>query len=372
LKTCFKRKENMMRSNLKFYGCLMFFLMVSFSLFSGCNEPAPLQSKWADKDIVIDANDDEWKDINQYNDEKTKTTIGVLNDESNVYMCLTTSDLEILNSFIKSGFIIWLNGTGAKDKQLGIRFPVVEQAGSGGKGAPGGPGANGGPGGPGGPGEQGGSSVDVSQLKILTSEKDKGTLFKVDELAKKGVSARIAMRDAKLVYELKMPLNKTEVTPYAVEPSAAHNIGAGFMIYSTAKKSASGISGFGGGIDMSGSSSGGGGGGPGGGGGGPGGGGGGMDSRDSSFSTRDVSEMNNIYNFFGMNDDDLSNAGNDNVSIINAQGPGGGGGGPGGGGPGGGGGGDMGGGSDMGGSMGSPAATQTKLEVWFNITLATK
>jgi hypothetical protein len=358
----------MMRSNLKICSCLMFFLVASFSLFSGCNEPAPLQSKWADKDVVIDANDDEWQGIKQYYDEKTKTSISVSNDESNVYMCLSTADIDIQNAFVKSGFIVWFNGKGSKDKELGIRFPIVEQAGRGGEGgAPGGGGAKGGP--PGGGGAQGGNSVSVAELKVLTSEKDKGTTLKVEEASKMGISARIANPGDRLIYELKMPLKKTEVTPYAAAPSAANNVGVGFMIYSTAKKSASGISGFGGGIDMSGSSSGGGGGGPGGGGGGPGGGGGGMDSRDNAFSVRDISDMSSIYSFFSMSDDDLSSASNDNVSIISAQGPGGGGGG-GGGGMGGGGGGMGGGGGSTGGA--APAASQSKLEVWFNVSLAIK
>jgi hypothetical protein len=345
----------------------MLFLVACLSLFSGCNEPAPLQSKWIDKDIVIDANDDEWQGVQQYSDEKTKTSISVCNDESNVYMCLSTADFDVMNAFIKSGFIVWFNGKGSKDKELGIRFPVVEQANEKEKSAPGAPGGQGAPGGPGGPN---GGAVSLASLKVLTAEKDKGTEFKLEEASKMGISARIANRNNKLIYELKMPLKKTGATPVAVIPSATNNIGVGFMIYSTGRKSASGISGFGGGIDMSGSSGGGGGGGGGMGGGPPGGGGGGMDSRDSSFSVRDVNSMSNVFNFFS--DDNASDTTNDNVSIISAQGP------PGGGGGGGGGGGMGGGGGDMGGDMGGGAApaggaaAQTKLEVWFNVTLATK
>jgi hypothetical protein len=351
----------MMRSNKKLRDYLTLFLIALFVLLSGCNEPINMQSKWRDKDVVINANDDEWQDVNQYTDEKTQTTIGICNDESNVYMCLTTSDIDIENAIIKSGFIVWVNGKGTNDKELGIRFPVVEQAAPGGKGAPGGPGG------------PGGGAVSVTDLMILTSEKDKGTTFKVDEAAKMGLSARIANQNGKFVYELKMPLKKTERMPYAAVASATNNIGVGFMIYGTKKRSATGISGFGGGIsDMSGGSSGGGGG-PGGGGGGPGGGGGGMDSRDSGFSTRDISSMSNIFSLSSIKDDDFSTTNNNNVSVINAQGPppsgGGGGGGMGGGGMSSGD--DMGGGGG-GGGMGGATASQAKLEVWLNVTLATK
>jgi hypothetical protein len=358
----------MMRSTKKIYGFLIFFLVASFAFLSGCNEPTSLQSKWRDKDIVVDANDDEWQDIKQYYDEKTKTSISICNDEYNIYMCLTTTDIEIMKELIKSGFIIWFNGKGTNDKEFGIRYPVVEQAGEGGQGAPGGRGGQGAPGG------QSGNSVSVAELKLLTSEKDKGTTFKLEDAAKMGIFARIANPNDKLIYEIKIPLNKTQQTPYAAVASATHNLGVGFMFYGTKKRSASGISGFGGGIDMSGSgSSGGGGGGPGGGGGGPGGGGGGMDSRDNGFSTRDVSSMSNVFSFFNSNDETVTEN-NNNVSVINAQGgPGGGGGGPGGGGGGGSmGGGDMGGGGSSGMGGGMAASSQTKLEVWFNVTLANK
>ena len=338
-----------MNLNKKLCGYWVLLLLASIILLNGC-KTADLMSKWRDKDIVIDASDSEWQDARQYYDAKTQTSIGIYNDDDNLYMCMTTSDAEILTAFIRQGFIVWFNNKGSKAKELGVRFPIIDQAG------PGGPAGQGAP--------PGGDSISVAELKILTSAKDEGKMLKIAEAAQLGVSARINIVNNKLIYELKMPLKKTDKTPYAAVPSATNNLGVGFMLYSKATRSASGISGFGGaGGDMSSGSGGGGGGG---------GGGRGMDSRDGGFSVRDVSSMSNIFSFFSMSDDDISSMSDDDVSVINAQ--------PGGGAPPGGGGGmggggmggddDMG-GDDMGGSMGG-AQSQTRLEVWFNLLLATK
>lgn len=357
-----------MNLNKKFYRYGVFLLLASFLLLSGC-KAVEITSKWRDKDITVDAIDNEWQD-KQYYDEKTQTSIGICNDNDYLYMCLSTKDTDIQAAVVQQGFIVWLNGKGTKAKQLGIRFPLIEEREEGGQGAP--PGGEGGsaPGGQGAPPGQGGpgggsQQVSLAELKILTSKKDEGTTFTRDDAEEMGIFTSMRNLNNELVYELKVPLKKTAQTPYAVMPSELNIVGVGFMIYSTTTRSASGISGFGG--SMSDMSSGGMGGGGGGMGGGMGGGGGGFDmTSDSSFNIKDNSGMNNIYSFFGISDDDASDLSNDDVSIINAQ-PGGGGG------MGGGmGGGDMGGGmGDMGGGMGG-TTSQTKLEVWCKVTLATR
>jgi hypothetical protein len=340
-------------------------LFASFILLIGCQVPE-IASKWRDKDIIIDASDDEWQGAMQYYDEKTDTGIGVSNDDTDLYLCLTTSDLEIQTDVVSKGFMVWFNGKGSKAKELGIRFPVIEQTGPGGRGGapPGGEGGRGGQGGPG--GGPAGASASLEELKILTSKKDEGTTCKVSEAAQMGVAAWMTIRDNRFVYELKIPLHKTDSTPYAVMPSATNYVGVGFMVYGTTSSSTSGISGFGG--STGGISSGGGMGG-GGMGGGRGGGGGFDMSSDRGFSIRDASGMTNIFEFFSTGDNDVFDTNHDDVFVINAQG----GGPPPGGGMGGGGmgGGDMGGGDMGGGDMGGGMPSQPQsFEVWTKIKLA--
>lgn len=83
-------------------------ILLSFLVFlTGCNEPS-LQSKWRDRDIVIDGSDEEWSDCKLYTDKETGTTIGVYNDKDHVYICMATSDQKVIEQFIKDGFLITL------------------------------------------------------------------------------------------------------------------------------------------------------------------------------------------------------------------------------------------------------------------------
>jgi hypothetical protein len=226
--------------NKRFCGYWVLFLSASFFLLNGC-QGAGVASKWLDKDIVIDARDNEWQDCIQYS--RDGSTIGIYNDESYVYMCFTTTNEHIQTELTRQGFIVWFNQAGSKKKELGIRYPVIDKSTPGGPpGGQGKPGSQGAP--PGGevqvapPVGQGGpdanvNQVSVKEIKILTSEKDAGKDLTLDEAAELDIYASIKNdQSGKLIYELKMPLKKTGKTPYAAVPSAANNIGIGFMLYS--------------------------------------------------------------------------------------------------------------------------------------------
>lgn len=228
-----------MNLNKIFRVCWVLMLLASFILLNGC-KGISMASKWRDRDIVIDAMDNEWQDCRQYSDGETD--IGIYNDDSYVYMCFTTKDENIQTELLRQGFIVWFNQDGTKKKQLGVRYPVVVKTAPGGppivqgnpnQGAP-----------PGGesqiapPVGQGGvnanvNQVSVEELRILTSEKDAGKTLTLDEAAKLDISASITNDESgRIIYELKVPLKKTDQTPYAAVPSATNNIGIGFMLYS--------------------------------------------------------------------------------------------------------------------------------------------
>lgn len=223
----------------KFPVCWVLLLFTSFIFLNGC-KGIDLESKWRDRDVVVDAGDDEWKDCRQYFEDGT--TIGIYNDESYVYLCFTTTAKRVQTELVKQGFVVWFNQGESKKKELGIRYPVVVKT------APGGPPTiqgnpdQGAP--PGGesqmppPSSQNGvnanvNQVSVEELKVLTSEKDMGKTFTLDEAAELDIFARIANDSTgKIIYELKMPLKKTEHSPYAAVPSSTNSIGVGFMLYS--------------------------------------------------------------------------------------------------------------------------------------------
>jgi hypothetical protein len=232
-----------MKNHKKNVAFLTLFVIVLFILLSSCNEPTDLRSKWRVKDIVIDATDNEWQDYQLYTDLKTQTKIGVCNDDSYVYICFSTMDTEIQKAIVRQGFVIWFNETGGKNKALGVRYPIGGQP--SGQGAP----AGGGP---------GNSIYTVKELQILTSEKDAGKTLKVSEAAELDINVRIATDQSdRLIYELKMPLRKTDKAAYAVVPSQLNKIGVGVMTVKAPGINTGGKSGFGGSISEIGGSSGG-------------------------------------------------------------------------------------------------------------------
>ncbi len=279
-------------------------LMVLFFVGNGCKKTIELQSEWLDKKIEIDGRDIDWKDYPFFYDEKTRTCIGLYNDDKNLYMCFQTMDKDIQNQILRQGLYIWFNKTGGKEKELALCFP--EGGGFGGPGGRGGPGGFGGPGGlpdssrgmpdppsdmpsemsgppegrpdssnmpPGRPAPQG--FTRDARLRILTSEDDEGYNCSTERAERMGIELKYTVDDRnRFIYELKMPLAETDSTVFVVSASETNQIGMGFM---TAKMGKGGPPGdMGGGMDRGGM---GGGGGPGGGMGGgmPGGGmGGGM------------------------------------------------------------------------------------------------
>ena len=202
-------------------------IMLSFLfLLTGCNEPS-LQSKWRDRDIVVDGSDEEWSDCKLYTDKKTGTTIGVFNDNDYIYICMATSDTEIQQQFIRDGFISWLNQTGGKNEQLGINYPTglksvppagdhgPPDAGVGGRSVP--------------PPQQPGGgtpTLSLTDFEIMDQDKNRKSI-QMSELVKYGVGARFMINDGKLVYELIAPLKESVETPYAAL-STAGIIGLGF------------------------------------------------------------------------------------------------------------------------------------------------
>lgn len=208
----------------------------SFILLSSCNEQTNLQSKWRDKDITIDAGDNEWQDCQLYTDPITRTNIGIYNDDAYVYICFSTMDVNLQKAIVRQGFVIWFNETGGKDMALGVRYPIGASSGGGPEG----------------------NTYSVKELQILTSEKDAGNSFTVSAAALLDINVRIGTdQSGKLIYELKMPLNKTNKSPYAVVPSQLNRIGLGVMTVKAPGRATGGISGFGGSISEIGAVSGG-------------------------------------------------------------------------------------------------------------------
>ena len=243
-------------------GILIFFLMSSLLFLDGCKEPLVLQSRWLDKEIVIDANDNDWQDYPLFYDKKTRSCIGVYNDDVDLYLCFQIMDEDIQRQILSQGLFVWFNQTGGKDKQLGLCFPTGRWS-YGLGGFPGKPSDMPGPlperssdiSGPSTgdrdmpPGQPFDRDSDTDEeIRLFTSEKVKGWSYTFQEAANLGIFARYTVDQRKrFIYELKIRLAGSDKATYAAVVSAANKIGIGFMTAGSANMPGAGGMGMGGG-----------------------------------------------------------------------------------------------------------------------------
>ena len=210
-----------------------------------------LESRWRNRDIVIDGKDTEWRGCEAYYDEENMIRIGLYNDDDNLYICLSTWNARIQTQLLRMGFTIWFDPEGGKKERFGIRYPMksIDFSKSG---IPRGEMPDGGvPG-----GEYPGRPEDVAReemeeehrikpemirellvrvrdsMELLGPGNDEhiGTEMYIEDAAMIGVEAMMDISNGRLVYELKVPLPRREDIPYTIGAAAGAEIGIGFEL----------------------------------------------------------------------------------------------------------------------------------------------
>ncbi len=95
-------------------------LLVALSLI-GCNQ-LKLDSNWNDDAMAIDGDLGEWTEGLQVPPE-TELAIAVRNDSDHLYLALRTHDQDLIRQVVMTGFTLWLDPDGGKNKVLGISCP---------------------------------------------------------------------------------------------------------------------------------------------------------------------------------------------------------------------------------------------------------
>ncbi|MCK5051078.1 MAG: hypothetical protein KAS53_05025 [Candidatus Cloacimonetes bacterium] len=181
---------------------VIFSVLVVAVLLTGCNS-IELQSSWKDRTVIIDGNDEDWKDQKYYIREKN-ITVGVMNDERYLYLCFYPTNRKLSELLLKQGLTIWFNGEGKRKKDFGIKFPLglknmVKDR----------------------------SKIDSNfrdiepemmekmvnemsnKLEILGSEKNNGKTVGIKNLV--GVEIALGVQKGVFVYELKIPYKHNQV-----------------------------------------------------------------------------------------------------------------------------------------------------------------
>jgi hypothetical protein len=168
--------------------------------------------------ITIDGKTDDW--VGELYVVPAETlNLGFLNDRENLYLCLVAEDRATRAQIMMQGLIVWFNPQGKKEKVFGIKYPVGIPPGDWPKQL--------------GPG-QGDEFIEdylnknLTQLEILGSEKEKVPPQKMEVSEAKGIEIKVVPSTGMLVYELKIPLQRTPDHPIAVGADPGQTVAVGF------------------------------------------------------------------------------------------------------------------------------------------------
>lgn len=204
-------------SALSFILFLFTFFLVGCGFFE-------VDSKWRDRDIVIDGKSDDWLNAMMYFEEET-ISLGLLNDENSLYVCMIVDDPFIRGQIVSQGFTLWFDPKGGKKRIFGIKFPLgireAEMA----------------------PekmeerrvlakpirGEQDSERLSqalrrqMDELEILGPGRDENLRMPVEKA--EGIEVKIEVASGMIVYEIKVPLHLSEESPFAIGAKAGDLIG---------------------------------------------------------------------------------------------------------------------------------------------------
>lgn len=204
---------------------LLFFISLSTVLSVGCGSSLKLNSNWRHQEITVDGEQTDWQDAMTFV-EKKNVSIGVANDAEFVYVCMTSTDRQLLRQIMAMGFNLWFDPEGGKEKRFGIRFPVgiMEPGSMMMRGWDG----------------ESDEEPDLESMRenfersltkievVWPQEKERLRFNNISTLP--GIEAKVKLSDAAdmLVYEIKVPLVQTEQHRFAIGTEVSKQLGVGF------------------------------------------------------------------------------------------------------------------------------------------------
>jgi hypothetical protein len=99
------------------------FCTIAAMVIVSCSSTQKIQSAFANKEVKVDASDEEW--INSYHYfEKEGILLGVRNDNNYLYVAVKTDNQVAIHKIMGLGLTVWINYDGNKTKTLGIHYPL--------------------------------------------------------------------------------------------------------------------------------------------------------------------------------------------------------------------------------------------------------
>jgi hypothetical protein len=192
-------------------------------LLAGCGT-VEVTSVWRDRDVKIDGADSgaEW-DNARHPIVKGHVTVGFMNDEQYLYLLFSTRNPTVQRLILAAGLTVWLDDKGGRGTTYGIHFPTGDQ------------------------------SLDeprmsrrerdrkkreaaatdpildvmMGEIKIIGPGKNERSFIAAENAASYGIHCRIGETDGEMVYELRVPLLRSEAAPYGIAARKVKVIGIG-------------------------------------------------------------------------------------------------------------------------------------------------
>lgn len=151
--------------------------------------------------------------------EDQRATVGFINDDEYLYLCLLSADEQVLMRAMAAGFTVWFEGSGKKDERLNVKFPL------------GGtmprrenfqPGEN----------ERADRIAEFlrDQSGIVLAQAGRNEKLDLSDLDDYGLEAKIGEHLGRMVYEIRVPLHGSKDFPYAINARAGKPIKVGFEL----------------------------------------------------------------------------------------------------------------------------------------------
>lgn len=113
-----------MRRKMIMRTLLMTLLVVTFSLngVAGAKKAEVIQSSWMTTPIEIDGLSKEWNQDTWSYEKKVESNYAFANSENFLYVLYVFKNPRFLSSIRHTGFTVWFNTEGKKDKAYGVKF----------------------------------------------------------------------------------------------------------------------------------------------------------------------------------------------------------------------------------------------------------
>ena len=196
--------------NIRYWAeaCLLSFLILgltgcsSYTLYQTASLPPEFK-------IMIDGKTEDWLSALSILEDGS-VSVGFLNDQENLYVCLIAESGPLQDQIMMQGLTVWFDPQGGTAKAFGIKYPL---------GMP--------------PQEERErasfedfSEKTLSELEIIKSKKEAPQKMEIAEA--KGIEVKAVPTSERIVYELKIPLLQTDQHPFAVGVQPGKTIGVGF------------------------------------------------------------------------------------------------------------------------------------------------